>query len=99
MSSSAKNSGKSAVVTGAGGGLGRDIALGLAAKGYIVFGTAISAAEVQDLRDASGGRVSLTVCDITKEPAVKAWAGGVSDALGGGGLDLLISNAGILTPR
>jgi NAD(P)-dependent dehydrogenase (short-subunit alcohol dehydrogenase family) len=98
MSLSSKNSGKSAVVTGAGGGLGRDIVLGLAAKGYIVFGTAFSATEVQDLKEASGGRVSLTVCDITKEQAVRAWAAGVSDALGGGGLDLLINNAGILTP-
>src|SRR5947208_3439197 len=89
---------RAAAVTGAGGGLGRDIALGLAAKGYIVFGTAMSAAEVQDLRDASGGRVSLTVCDMTKEQAVKAWAGGVSDALDDAGLDLLINNAGILTP-
>src|SRR5437660_6787906 len=89
---------RSAAVTGAGGGLGRDIALGLAAKGYIVFGTAMSAVEVQDLRDVSGGRVSLTVCDMTKEQAVKAWAGGVSDALGDTGLDLLINNAGILTP-
>ena len=98
MSSSAKNSGKSAVVTGAGGGLGRDIALGLAAKGYIVFGTALSAAEVQDLKEASGGRVSLAVCDITKEQTVRAWAAGVADALGAAGLDLLINNAGILTP-
>jgi NAD(P)-dependent dehydrogenase (short-subunit alcohol dehydrogenase family) len=97
MPSSSKGSGKSAVVTGAGGGLGRDIALGLAAKGYIVFGTALSAAEVQDLKEASGGRVSLTVCDITKEQAVRAWAAGVTDALGGA-LDLLINNAGILTP-
>jgi len=98
MSQSSKQSGKSAAVTGAGGGLGRDIALGLAAKDYIVFGTALSAEEVQDLKEASGGRVSLTVCDITKEQAVRAWATGVSDALGGSGLDLLISNAGILTP-
>ena len=98
MSLPSKNPGKSAAVTGAGGGLGRDIALRLAAKGYIVFGTALSAAEVQDLRETSGGRVSLTVCDITKEPAVRAWVAGVSDALGGGGLDLLINNAGILTP-
>jgi NAD(P)-dependent dehydrogenase (short-subunit alcohol dehydrogenase family) len=98
MSFPSKHSGRSAAITGAGSGLGRDIALGLAAKGYIVFGTAISPAEVQDLKDASGGRVSLTVCDITKEQAVQAWAGGVSDAIGGGGLDLLISNAGILTP-
>jgi NAD(P)-dependent dehydrogenase (short-subunit alcohol dehydrogenase family) len=98
MSLSAKTSGRSAAITGAGSGLGRDIALGLAAKGYFVFGTAISAAEVQDLKDASDGRVSLTVCDITKQQAVSAWASGVSDALGGRGLDLLISNAGILTP-
>ena len=98
MASASERSGRSAVVTGAGGGLGRDIALGLAAKGYIVFGTAFSAAEVTDLKEASGGRVSLTVCDITKDQAVKAWAAGVSEALGGSGLDLLINNAGILTP-
>jgi NAD(P)-dependent dehydrogenase (short-subunit alcohol dehydrogenase family) len=85
-------------ITGAGGGPGRDLALQLAAKGYIVFGTAFATAEVQDLKEASGGRVSLMVCDITKPEAVKAWAGGVSDALGDAGLDLLINNAGILTP-
>jgi NAD(P)-dependent dehydrogenase (short-subunit alcohol dehydrogenase family) len=42
--------------------------------------------------------VSLTVCDITKPEAVKAWVAGVSEALGDTGLNLLISNAGILTP-
>jgi NAD(P)-dependent dehydrogenase (short-subunit alcohol dehydrogenase family) len=98
MPSTPQHSGRSVAVTGAGGGLGRDIALGLAAKGYIVFGTAMSAEEVQDLKDASGGRVSLTVCDMTKEEAVTSWAGGVSDALGDSGLDILINNAGILTP-
>jgi len=98
MSLASKKSGQSAVVTGAGSGLGRDIALALAAKGYIVFGTAFAAAEVQDLKQASGGRVSLTVCDITKEQAVRAWAASVSDALGATGLDLLVNNAGILTP-
>jgi NAD(P)-dependent dehydrogenase (short-subunit alcohol dehydrogenase family) len=98
MPSPSEHSGRSAAVTGAGGGLGRDIALGLASKGYVVFGTAMSAAEVQDLKDASSGRVSLTVCDMTREQTVKAWAGGVSDALGDSGIDLLINNAGILTP-
>ena len=98
MPSTNRHSGRSAAVTGAGGGLGSDIALGLAARGYVVFGTAMSAAEVQDLKEASGGRVSLNVCDMTKEESVKAWAGGVSDALGESGLDILINNAGILTP-
>ena len=91
-------SGRSAVITGAGSGLGRDLALQLAAKGYVVFGTALAPAEALDLKQASAGRVSLTVCDITKPEAVKAWAAGVTEALGERGLDLLISNAGILTP-
>jgi NAD(P)-dependent dehydrogenase (short-subunit alcohol dehydrogenase family) len=98
MSLPSNNSGRSAVVTGAGSGLGRDIALGLATKGYVVFGTALNAGEVQDLKEASGGRVSLTVCDITEVQAVRAWAASVSDAQGAGGLSLLINNAGILTP-
>jgi NAD(P)-dependent dehydrogenase (short-subunit alcohol dehydrogenase family) len=94
-----EQAGRSAAITGAGGGLGRDIALGLAEKGYAVFGTAMREAEAQDLKNASGGRVSLSLCDITKEQDVKAWADRVSRTLGEGrGLDLLISNAGILTP-
>jgi NAD(P)-dependent dehydrogenase (short-subunit alcohol dehydrogenase family) len=91
-------SSRSVAITGAGGGLGREIALGLAAKGYAVFGTAMSDAEVRELRDASDGRVQLTICDMTQEAAVQSWADGVSDALGDAGLDILINNAGILTP-
>ena len=56
---------RSAVITGAGSGLGRDIALGLAAKGYSVFGTAISSDEIADLQKASGGAANLSQCDIT----------------------------------
>ncbi len=93
-----EQTGRSAVVTGAGGGLGRDIALQLAGKGYAVFGTAFVPTEIQDLKEASGGRVSLTVCDITSPEAVKAWAGDISAKVGAAGVDLLINNAGILTP-
>jgi NAD(P)-dependent dehydrogenase (short-subunit alcohol dehydrogenase family) len=78
MSSASEHSGQSAAVTGAGGGLGRDIALGLAAKGYIVFGTAVSPAEVEDLKKVSGGRVSLAVCDITKS---RPWKPGPAGCL------------------
>jgi NAD(P)-dependent dehydrogenase (short-subunit alcohol dehydrogenase family) len=88
---------RSAAVTGAGSGLGRDIALGLAGKGYRVFGTAMSAQEIEDLKNASSGAVNLTVCNITNEAAVKNWAGEVTNQ-NEGRLDLLISNAGILTP-
>src|ERR1700730_9782154 len=86
-----------AAITGAGSGLGRDIAIGLAAKGYRVFGTAITPEEITDLQQASGGAVTLTNCDITDEPDVKRWVRAVSEQTDGG-LNLLISNAGILTP-
>jgi NAD(P)-dependent dehydrogenase (short-subunit alcohol dehydrogenase family) len=88
---------RAAAVTGAGGGLGRDIALGLAAKQYRVFGTAMSPEEIADVQQASGGAVSLARCDITDADAVKGWARDVASQTGGG-LDLLINNAGILTP-
>jgi NAD(P)-dependent dehydrogenase (short-subunit alcohol dehydrogenase family) len=58
----------------------------------------MASSEIADLQQASGGRVALSICDITDEKSVQSWARGVSDALGAAGLDLLISNAGILTP-
>ncbi|HYR83392.1 MAG TPA: SDR family NAD(P)-dependent oxidoreductase [Terriglobia bacterium] len=88
---------KTAAVTGAGGRLGRETALGLAAKGYRVFGTALKPDEIADLKQASGGAVALTISDITDETAVKSWAREVG-AQTDGGLDLLIQNAGALTP-
>ena len=89
--------GRCAAITGAGAGLGRDIALGLAEKGYSVFGTAMSSDEITDLKNESGGTVNLSRCDITDEASVKTWAVEVATHTGGE-LDLLISNAGILTP-
>src|SRR5216684_4483018 len=88
---------RSAAITGAGSGLGRDIALGLAAKGYRVFGTAMASEEIADLKQASGGAVTLSQCDITVEADVRAWASEVATQ-NEAGLALLISNAGILTP-
>src|SRR5260370_7935679 len=88
---------RSAAVTGAGGGLGRDIALGLAAKNYRVFGTAMTPGEIADIKQASGGAVTLTRCDITDEAAVKSWASGAG-AESGGGLRLPLRNYGIPTP-
>jgi NAD(P)-dependent dehydrogenase (short-subunit alcohol dehydrogenase family) len=92
-----KQTKRSAVVTGGGSGLGRDVALGLAAKNYRVFGTAMSSEEIADLKKASAGAVVLSQCDITDEAAVKTLASEVVSQ-NEGGIDLLISNAGILTP-
>jgi NAD(P)-dependent dehydrogenase (short-subunit alcohol dehydrogenase family) len=85
-------------ITGAGSGLGRAVAIKLAAKGYRVFGTARSETDAADLERASAGNAAVTLADITDEGAVAAWAGKVSDEVGERGLDVLISNAGTLTP-
>jgi NAD(P)-dependent dehydrogenase (short-subunit alcohol dehydrogenase family) len=88
---------RSVAVTGAGSGLGRELALGLAARNYRVFGTAASEAEILDLKEASDGSVELRRCDITKAGSVTQWVRSVTEQTGGR-LDLLISNAGILSP-
>jgi NAD(P)-dependent dehydrogenase (short-subunit alcohol dehydrogenase family) len=85
-------------ITGAGSGLGRAVAIKLAAKGYRVFGTARSETDAADLEKASAGNAEVTLTDITDQRAVTAWVGKVSDELGERGLDVLISNAGTLTP-
>jgi NAD(P)-dependent dehydrogenase (short-subunit alcohol dehydrogenase family) len=87
----------SAVVIGGGSGLGREIALAFAARGCIVFGTATSTEEVEEVRSASSRRVSLAVCDVANADSVRAWAGGVSDALDWAGLDILVSNPSAAT--
>jgi len=89
---------RTAAITGAGQGLGRSVALKLADKGYRVYGTGLTDAEVDELRDASDSRVSLSVTDITDEQAVRTWATQVGDEIGSAGLNVLVSNAGILTP-
>jgi NAD(P)-dependent dehydrogenase (short-subunit alcohol dehydrogenase family) len=98
MTSTAGTTAPSVVITGAGGGLGREMALQLDAQHYRVMGTALSQAEVDALRSATDGRVTLTVTDISDDAAVGAFARSVTESLGDRGLDLLISNAGILTP-
>jgi len=57
-----------------------------------------SADDAAGFSRASGGKVTLSMCDITDEKSVQSWALGLTDTLGEAGLDVLISNAGILTP-
>ncbi len=92
------NSVPSVAITGAGSGLGREIAIGFADKGYRVFGTARNPQEINEVQQATHGVARLTVCDITDDDAVRGWAKDTSEALGDAGLDVLVSNAGILTP-
>jgi NAD(P)-dependent dehydrogenase (short-subunit alcohol dehydrogenase family) len=87
-------------ITGAGSGLGRELALGFSAKGFRVFGTSQSAIEAPEVQSQSAGseKIIFTITDITKEKQIDNWKEQVRKLLNGDGLDLLINNAGVLTP-
>jgi NAD(P)-dependent dehydrogenase (short-subunit alcohol dehydrogenase family) len=87
--------GQRALVTGGGRGLGREMALHLAAAGAAVAVVARSAAELDETAAAverSGGRVLPLVADVTDAAAVDRAVDAAERALGP--LDLLVNNAG-----
>lgn len=93
--------GKVAAITGAGSGIGRGLALELAARGCQlalsdVDGTAL--AETVALVDRSAGaagsvKVSSTCVDVTARDRVDAWAAEVADEFGQ--VNLIFNNAGV----
>jgi NAD(P)-dependent dehydrogenase (short-subunit alcohol dehydrogenase family) len=88
--------GKTALVTGAGSGIGAAIAETLAAAGARVFATdrdEATARATADRISASGGTASALVLDVTDEAACQQAAGAVLDSAGH--LDVLVNNAGI----
>jgi NAD(P)-dependent dehydrogenase (short-subunit alcohol dehydrogenase family) len=84
-----------AVVTGAGGGLGRAIALDLASRGYLVQVTDVDAAAAAATADLIGAGASASELDVTDVEACKATAA-TAATRGGGSLDLWVNNAGVL---
>ena len=98
-----------AIITGAGGGLGRAYALALAERGAKVVvndlggdvhgegGTASAAQLVVDEITAAGGQAMVDGSDITDEAAVQKMVTSVIDTWGR--IDILINNAGILRDK
>jgi 3-oxoacyl-[acyl-carrier protein] reductase len=84
-------SGRRALITGAGQGVGRGLALAFAAAGAEVLVNDVRAeraeAVVHDVRDAGGAAVPITF-DVTNFPAVSAAIAAV------GRVDVLVNNAG-----
>jgi NAD(P)-dependent dehydrogenase (short-subunit alcohol dehydrogenase family) len=88
--------GRVAIVTGAGRGLGRTIALALAAAGADIAGAARSREELESLADevrALGRRAIAVPTDVTDEASCDALVASTVDRLGR--LDILVNNAGI----
>jgi NAD(P)-dependent dehydrogenase (short-subunit alcohol dehydrogenase family) len=89
-------SGKTAVVTGAGSGIGRAVALALAGQGAhvgVFDVVASAAAEVAGEIQAAGGIASAAVCDVSNATQVTE---AMADFLAKHGkLDILVNNAGI----
>jgi 3-oxoacyl-[acyl-carrier protein] reductase len=86
-------SGKTALVTGATGGIGGDIARGLHAQGahIVASGTRIEALEA--LASSLGERVTTIACDLSDPAAVDGLVG-LAEA-GAGHVDILVANAGV----
>ena len=101
--------GRVAIVTGAGGGLGRAHALALAARGARVLvndlgggvhgeaGSVTAAQKVVDEIRAAGGEALANGASVTDYDAVQAMVQQVIDAWGR--VDVLVNNAGILRDK
>jgi 3-oxoacyl-[acyl-carrier protein] reductase len=94
-------SGARALVTGAGHGIGRGIAIGLAQAGADVavhYGSsAEGAASTSEAITALGRRSVVVSGDVRDSSAVNAFVGEAVEFLGG--LDILVTNAGHLVAR
>jgi NAD(P)-dependent dehydrogenase (short-subunit alcohol dehydrogenase family) len=88
--------GKIALVTGATSGVGREIALGLAAEGArVAVNYRSSSADAQHIVEeaaAKGGKAKAYRADVTDFGAVKSMVDQIAGDFGG--LNILINNAG-----
>ena len=89
-----------AIVTGAGGGLGKSHAFELARRGARVVVNDLSietARAVADEISSSGGHAVAIAGSVTDEAAVEAMVGETVDRWGR--VDILVNNAGILRDK
>ena len=89
--------GKTALVTGASGGIGKYIAEELALRGAKValhYNSSEKAAEaIRNQIRANGGEAEIFCCDIRSNSAVRDMIKEIEEAFGG--IDILVNNAGV----
>jgi 3-oxoacyl-[acyl-carrier protein] reductase len=86
--------GKTALVTGASGGIGGAIAKALAGQGARVALSGTRVEALEKVRAELGGDHPITPCNLSDAAAVDALVGQAEAALGGR-LDIIVANAGI----
>ena len=87
-------SGKVAIVTGAGQGVGQGIALALASEGAAIAVLGRTAAKLEDtceLIRERGARAEAFTCDVADTEAIPALVDQVAETFGG--IDILVNNA------
>ncbi|MGC1302923.1 MAG: 3-oxoacyl-[acyl-carrier-protein] reductase [Caulobacteraceae bacterium] len=87
-------SGKSALITGASGGIGGAIAKALHARGATVVLSGTREAALQDLAQTLGERTFAVAASLSDSAAVDGLVG-AAEAAAGAPLDILVSNAGL----
>lgn len=87
--------GKTAVITGAGGGIGQALARAFAGQGARVVLIDRTLDRTQPLADELGNDALALACDLSRPEEIEAAAGRVNVQ---GGADILVNNAGVLRP-
>jgi NAD(P)-dependent dehydrogenase (short-subunit alcohol dehydrogenase family) len=83
--------GKTVVITGAGSGVGRALALGFAADGADVFGIGRTASDLEQTASRCGDRMQFVVGDVAREADVERLFEAVTRRHGK--VDVLVNNA------
>jgi NAD(P)-dependent dehydrogenase (short-subunit alcohol dehydrogenase family) len=86
-------SGRVAIVTGAGSGIGRAIALGYAREGARVLAADLNGPAAEATAREGGGAILAHAVDVTDEPATRAMVAAAVGAFGR--LDVLVNSAAI----
>lgn len=84
------------VITGASTGIGRACALELNRIGFRVFAGVRNDADGTGLKEASSGRITPVMLDVTDHGSISAAAETVAQVMGDGGIRGLVNNAGIV---
>ncbi len=85
--------GKTALLTGASGGIGAAVARALHAQGATVTLSGTRESVLEELAGSLGERAHIAVCDLGDSEAVAGLPGQAESQMGG--LDILVNNAGL----